>query len=89
MINRSDSEIRNRLIDLLLQAGIDPNYKNRFGETPLLHAVENCDIKLTEKLLKAGANPNTPDSRGATPLRAAHDRGNSDIVLLLQRHNAH
>ncbi|KAI9564793.1 hypothetical protein GHT06_008534 [Daphnia sinensis] len=36
---KDDESIRNRLIVLLLQAGADPNIGDRYGMTPLMHAI--------------------------------------------------
>jgi Ankyrin repeats (3 copies) len=50
------------LIDLLLKAGANPNYTDRFGRTPLHHSAEEYDIELTKKLLAAGADPNSREN---------------------------
>jgi DNA-directed RNA polymerase specialized sigma24 family protein len=71
-----------------LQAALTGNVDAK-GHTALIIAIMNGHVGTIRALLAHGANPNTPDSRGATPLRAAYDRGNSDIVLLLQRHDTH
>jgi DNA-directed RNA polymerase specialized sigma24 family protein len=70
-----------------LTGNVDVNSLDAKGHTALV--LMNGHVGIIRALLAHGANPNTPDSRGTTPLRAAYDRGNSDIVLLLQRHSAH
>lgn len=59
------------VIEGILQAGADPNMKNRDGLTPLLciHRNDNCHSpKLVDILLRAGADLNTVDRDGKTVL---------------------
>ncbi|MBI2946199.1 MAG: ankyrin repeat domain-containing protein [Verrucomicrobia bacterium] len=59
-----------RLMEMLLAAGADPNvvYERGNGETPLHWAVSNRSRQTVEALLKHKANPNAADAAGKTPL---------------------
>ncbi|MBI2518895.1 MAG: ankyrin repeat domain-containing protein [Bdellovibrio sp.] len=58
----------------LLSLGADVNGVNMTGETPLLAASENGNLKMVELLLKKGANAKFVDSDGlALPARVARD----------------
>jgi ankyrin repeat protein len=72
-------------MSLLLDAGADPNAKNRRGSTPLHWAVHN-EAK-TRLLLSRGATVNARQVEGRTPLFLAASLGNANAVLrlLLQR----
>jgi ankyrin repeat protein len=46
------------IVQLLLEAGADPDIATHYHRTPLIEAVENSRWEITELLLKYGANPN-------------------------------
>jgi len=48
----------------------------------------NPNVQLVKVLLQHNANPNLSDREGHTPLKLAKINGLSDIILLLQEHNA-
>jgi len=55
------SVVRREMADTLvqlLQLGGDPNYEDDDGETLLIRAVSNRDVRIVEILLEHGANPN-------------------------------
>jgi len=71
-------------VDLLLNAGADPQAKTRLGMTPLFIAAEAGSPALVSKLLAAGADPNvTALSNGELPLMAAARSGNVEVVKAL------
>ncbi|WP_265017546.1 ankyrin repeat domain-containing protein [Wolbachia endosymbiont (group A) of Epistrophe grossularia] len=61
----------NRAIDLLLDAGADPNIKNNAGKTPLHLAVATGYGCSVDSLLSKGANPSIADRKGKTPQQIA------------------
>lgn len=46
------------IVNMLLEAGADPNKTQRNGETALANAAQNGDYMIALELLKAGADPN-------------------------------
>jgi ankyrin repeat protein len=60
------------------RSGVD-----RYGRTPLHHAVSDGDLVRLKELLGSGADPNSPDDDGWTPLHFAAMNGIPDAVILL------
>lgn len=76
---------------ILLNAGDNPNAKDRMGLTPLLISCGKPTKGyrlITEKLVKLGANVNVRDPLGNTPLLLALSGGMLDIALLLLHYGA-
>lgn len=63
------------MVQLLLDAGANPNAKTKNDFTALQAAAMTGDAIGAEKLLKAGADPKSKDDRGHTPQDEACDRG--------------
>ena len=72
----------NRAIDLLLDAGSDPNIKNNAGKTPLHLAVAIGYGYSIDSLLSKGANPSIVDRKGRTPQQIAVNNHRYDIEVL-------
>ena|GEM_PF-4845090 len=76
-----------KAIEVLRSYGADIENKIN-GETRLLRAVKEGDIKKTELLLKQGANVNTKDEKGLTPLDIAMQKGNQSMTQFLKENGA-
>lgn len=74
------TEEYNEAVDLLLEAGANPNIQNDKGRTPLHYTDVLASVA---SLLKGKANPNIQDNRGETPLHYAASIGHADYVNLL------
>lgn len=75
-----------KIVELLLQAGADPNIKSSVGDYPLHAAALKGDKEMVELLLKAGANPNVKDIFGIPYLYYTiklFDQKNNEIIELL------
>uniref|UniRef100_UPI00358F84CE cyclin-dependent kinase 4 inhibitor B-like n=1 Tax=Myxine glutinosa TaxID=7769 RepID=UPI00358F84CE len=85
----SASAVGNRdVVALMLQAGVDPNGKNRFGRTPL-QVMRLGSTEVARLLLQAGAQPNMRDpSCGLTPAHDAAREGFADTLRLLAQAGA-
>jgi hypothetical protein len=83
----SKLEFIDRIVDALINAQANVDYKNRVGETPLSTAAEVGNNSIVEKLIAAGANIDTQDKIGYTPLmraaRAPTDRHKTVVKTLM------
>jgi len=78
------SDVKEDVIDVLLENKADVNFLNRFGETPLYSAVFYTMIGVVSKMVQVyGGNPNK-----GSPLIAACLRENVELVDMLLRHGA-
>ncbi|MFP3028716.1 MAG: ankyrin repeat domain-containing protein [Wolbachia sp.] len=64
----------NQAIDLLLEAGADPNIQNSKGKTPLYLAAAKGHYDNANSLLLKGANPNIISKKGRTPQQIATNK---------------
>lgn len=71
------------MVNLVVQAGGDPNVADAQGNTPLMIAVQMNDIPMTRLLLNYGANPAMTTSSGVTPLLAAINNNQRDMIATL------
>lgn len=60
------------IVDLLLEAGANPNVTQQSGETALAVAAQNGEYTVTSKLLEAGADPNIVTPVGTAMAVAAN-----------------
>jgi len=77
-----------KLIEILVNSGVNINQVNDFDCTPLLFATFQNDIELVKILCKSGANPNKPTQDGITPLIYATQDGYYGIVEQLIENGA-
>ena len=70
-------------VEFLLKQGINPNWKNAHGATPLYLAVSSNHSKAVQALLEGGADPRV-DVDGITPLDLARSLNHKPIVAILQ-----
>lgn len=75
-------------LDLVLQAGADPNGTE--DKRPLISAINewHADPVMVRILLEAGADPDAADDEGLRPLPLAASKGHESIVTLLLDHGA-
>ncbi|MCB9658339.1 MAG: ankyrin repeat domain-containing protein [Polyangiales bacterium] len=73
---------RPEAVALLLEAGANPNARDRYG-CALARAMWCADDQVHDLLLARGANPNGPDVNGKTALHAAVARGRTSLVAKL------
>ena len=73
---------------LLTSLGADLDHMNSNGNTPLLLAINSDARVLVKYLISAGADPNKRNRAGKSPLYIATEKGDDDIIRLLQRHGA-
>ena len=70
-------------VQLLLDAGADPNTANEYGVDPLRYAVVYGNEEIVQLLLDAGANPNITNPDDRTHLHSAALGGQEAITRLL------
>jgi len=62
------SPVELRAVQMLLEAGADPNKLNEQGVSAMQDAVENADLPLLKLLVRFGGDANKPASNSDTPL---------------------
>jgi 20S proteasome subunit beta 4 len=72
----------------LLQSGLDINFKDRNGSTPLFYCTSDEQLELARFLIFMGASLNETNVRGNTMLHVACERGSRETVLLFLLHGA-
>lgn len=78
------------MLELLLNAGADPDTRNEFEETPLIHFVCGaCPPDSVKALIEAGADVNARARNGSTPLLTAALWSSPESVRLLLEAGAH
>lgn len=79
-----------RVLQLLLDNGLDVNAVDQLGESALHQAVQERNAMMVEILLKAGANANVEDTNVliSGPLCRAIINGAHDIVIMLLENGA-
>lgn len=74
---------KERFKQLIAQEGIELNWRDPFGATPLSEAAGRNDMEKARALLNAGANFNLCNDKGWTPLMKAASFGHVEMVELL------
>jgi ankyrin repeat protein len=67
----------------LIEAGVDVNYKDTFGNTALFYSALRSHIDVMRLLLTAGADVGTTNLDGSPPLMAAVLSGKLEPVQIL------
>ncbi len=76
-------------VKALLDKGISPDAKWRYGMTALFPACDRGHVEVVRLLLERGANPNSADRfYNATPIAWALNKGHADIAFLLLQKGA-
>ncbi len=78
------------VLKILLEEGkADPNIQDAYGNTAVMHAVDQHDQKALDILLQAHANVDVQNNKGNTALLAAIILDNQAAVIQLLRARAH
>lgn len=73
-----------RIVDMLLKNGADPNVREQNGYTPLHAAAQNGDVATIRTLIYGGADLDAKSNNGKTPLDLALEAGHGEAAKLLQ-----
>lgn len=76
------------IVELLLNAGADPDHQGSVFRTVLVYAVSASDEKLVSILLEQGADTDIKDATGMSALLVAAQRGHLEIINLLLSYRA-
>lgn len=80
-----DAGSNSRILNLLLDAGADPNVTNEHEETALYTVIEYGSIEDLQALIDAGADVNHKDRNGLTPVYRAEFFQKLEMKELLER----
>ena len=72
-----------KIVNLLINEGVDINKPDNSGNTPLQSAIKNKLSEIAEILIEKGADINTPDNSGNTPLHLAIKYRLTNIAKIL------
>lgn len=72
-----------KIVQMLLELGADPNVREGNGYTPLHAAAQNKDIDMIHTLLYGGADLTLVGKDGKTPLDLAAETGDKETIALL------
>jgi ankyrin repeat protein len=76
-----------RILEKLIQKGLNVNGKNKKGETPLIFAINNnSSVNIIKILLKYNANTNVVDFDGTTPVTMCIYDDKPEILELFLQH---
>jgi ankyrin repeat protein len=76
------------VISKLIKKGLDVNFQDSKGETPLHWAAEHGRVNVVTLLLDSGAFVDICDEAGSTPLHKSSRNGHANVVALLLRYGA-
>lgn len=71
------------IVRLLLTAGMDPDARDSFGNTPLMNAAIYGKTDIAGMLVEHGANPHERDAQGMTAKELAMKHGRDETAALL------
>ncbi len=72
-----------KALDFIITHGGDPNIRNIYEDSPLMHAVHENYMPCIQASLAAGADVNLKDKEGHTPLAWAVNKGYTDLISIL------
>jgi ankyrin repeat protein len=73
-----------KIVDMLLKNGADPNVREQGGYMPLHAAAQNGDLAVIRTLIYGGADMLARGDNGKTPLDLALEAGHMEAAKLLQ-----
>ncbi|MCB2092767.1 MAG: ankyrin repeat domain-containing protein, partial [Alphaproteobacteria bacterium] len=71
------------IIDQLIKSGVDINYQDKFGSSPLIEAVRGNQTSVVKFLLDHKADPNLKDKAGDTAILIASTMNNTENVTMI------
>jgi len=78
---------KEKIVNILLAHGADPNARDGEGCTAIFHAVMDGHIQIIKTLIKHGAQLDVTDNEGVSPLSLAQSNGDEEIIELLKSGN--
>ena|GEM_PF-6531948 len=88
LMNALATEKVEELVQILLEAGVDINKRDKHRQTALEKAMRDWNLEAVRVLIKAGADLNVADSRGVLPIELADRIGQYEIANMLAERGA-
>ncbi|KAJ9295853.1 hypothetical protein DTO271G3_5876 [Paecilomyces variotii] len=88
LVYRAVSDSNDKMVDLLVTRGADPDLPNTSGRTPLIKAVKKDAKGIVRLLLSKDVKVNIEDDTGWTPLLCAISNDDTEMVDTLLRKGA-
>lgn len=82
-IQSAASAGREKIVQMLLQLGADPNVREGNGYTPLHAAAQNKDVDMIRTLIYGGADLTLMGNDGKAPLDIAKETGDRETIAVL------
>ena len=82
-LTKADGSSQERVIEILLGRGADPNKADEDGKHPLNTAAEYCTIKVVQTLISSGANAEAATKEHGTALQTAACREMDGLPIIL------
>ncbi|QJC27636.1 ankyrin repeat-containing protein [Anaplasma platys] len=84
---RAGKSPNRKAVQILLDNGADPNFRDPRGDTAMHAAAASGDIELAKQLMRHGARPENANVEGYTAMHIAASSGNLEMIGVIVKHH--